>query len=117
MVHDTCGPDLEQSAGPGGAAGPVVGVCEGVLEGDFAAGGIRDADARDKRRADASSDGVDHPGFTFFDLELVGVDVIDAIDHARNCGAGFECAWRFAGVVRFRFGELRVGLDDDHDGV
>ena len=33
VVHDTCGPDLEQSAGPGGAAGPVVGVCEGVTVG------------------------------------------------------------------------------------
>ena len=87
------------------------------MEGDFAAGCIRDADAWDEWRADASGDGFDDPSVTLFHRKLEGVDVIDAVDYARDGGAGFEDSGYLAGVVRFRFGEFRVGLDDDHDGV
>ena len=53
-----------------------ISVREGVLECQFAACGVRYADAWDKRRSDASSDGVEDPRFALCDLELVGIDVI-----------------------------------------
>ena len=69
--------------------GSWVRACERVLKGDFTADGIRDADAWDEWRADASGDGFDDPSVTLFHRKLEGVDVIDAIDHTRYGLSGF----------------------------
>ena len=100
-----------------GEDGAWISVREGVLECDFASGGVCDAHTWDKRGSDTTCDGVNDPRFALCDLELVGIDVVDTVDRAGDSDVRFQLTGRFAGVVGLGFGDFGVGLDDDHDGV